>query len=197
MSPKGLRFSHYCGSTVPLRYIEGGSVVAESLPSSPAPRSKTKRIRSPYKLNVKKVLSLRRRGLSTHEIAKHEGVAPSTVWRYLDRSEPDRVALERFKENRADVFAELQGKTIGVKHRIIQLIEKDIEDGVLNALNPQAKAQYLNVLNNVQGTIYDKERLERGESTSNVSVVSKMVDSTVSGLYKRKPLKALKGDDGE
>ncbi len=150
-----------------------------------------KRIRSPYKLDVKKVQSLRRRGLSSREIAKHQGVAPSTVWRYLYRSGPDQVALEHFKANRADIFAEMQGKTLGVKTRIIELIEKDIEDGVLNALNPQAKAQYLNVLNNVQGTIYDKERLERGESTANISTVSRMINGTVGELYKDKPLKSL------
>jgi hypothetical protein len=38
------------------------------------------------------------------------------------------------------------------------------------------------------GIGYDKERLERGESTSNVSVLSRMLETSVTTRYKRNAL---------
>lgn len=51
-------------------------------------------------------------------------------------------------------------------------------------------------LNATTGTSFDKERLERGESTQNHSIVSTMVDARVGSLYKRKPgVKPPKGTE--
>jgi|CXWL01.1.fsa_nt_gi IS30 family transposase len=142
--------------------------------------------RKARKLDRKKVVELRTKNLSVEEIAKHQGVAPSTVWRFLQRTAPERQALETFKSNRADELANLQGKAMDVQHRVLDCIAADLQDeAIAGALSPSQKTQYLNAAAMVGGISFDKERLERGESTSNVSLVSRMIDASVSTLYKR------------
>ena len=137
--------------------------------------------RKARKLDREKVLDLRARGFSATEIAKQQGVAHSTVWRFLRQTEPERQAVEHFKQNRADVLARLQAKSLDAQERIIDTLD----DGIISALTPSQKSGLLIALNAQSGTVYDKERLERGESTSNISVLSRMLDSRISTIYKR------------
>ena len=136
------------------------------------------------KLDRQKALDLHTRGISATEIAKHQGVAHSTVWRFLQRMQPEIAGVEAFKKNRADVLARIQAKSLDAQERIIDTLE----DAVIGAMTAGQKNGALIALNNVQGTIFDKERLERGESTQNISTISKMVESRVGSLYKRKSL---------
>jgi IS30 family transposase len=153
---------------------------------SKAPKNQRKQ-RTARKLDRKKVVELRAKGLSTEEIATHQGVAPSTVWRFLQRTAPEQQALEAFKSNRADELANLQGKAMDVQHRVLGLMQADLQDkAIASALSPSQKTQYLNAASVVGGISFDKERLERGESTSNISLVSRMIDMSVSSVHKRK-----------
>lgn len=148
-------------------------------------RGKPKSAYIPRKLDRQKVQELRAKGLSVVDIAKHQGLAHTTVLRFLQRTEYEKKQLEKFKANRADEFANLQGKAIAVQHKILDTLDSEIEQGMLSTLNANEKARLLDALNNVQGTIYDKERLERGESTQNISTVSRMIDHRISSIYKR------------
>lgn len=139
--------------------------------------------RKPRKINSKKVMDLHARGFSAPEIARQQGVAHSTVWRFLERMKPEIGAVEAFKKNRADVFARLQAKSLDAQERIIDTLD----DGVVAALTPSQKSSMLIALNVQSGTAFDKERIERGQSVQNISIVSRMIDQQVSTLYKRKP----------
>lgn len=136
--------------------------------------------RSARKLDRKQVLDLHGKGLTTLEIAQHQGVAPSTVWRFLDRSQPQMEALEQFKGGRADVLAELQAKSLDVQDRILD----SLDDRVLATLTPYQKSGLLHALNVQAGTLYDKERLERGQSTTNVSLIAKMMGQAFDQVHK-------------
>jgi IS30 family transposase len=156
---------------------------------STAPARKRTHKFSPRKIDPKKVRALHRAGLNQSDIAKQQGVRQSTIWRFLQREKPEMEYLERFKTNRADEMANLQGKTIGLQHEVLDSLHRDLQEDRVSRILPVAtKGNLLNALNNVQGTIFDKERLERGESTSNVSIISRMVDSRVTSRYKRKSL---------
>lgn len=137
--------------------------------------------RTARKLDRKKVVDLHKKGLSTEEIAKHQGVAPSTVWRFLQQTKPEQQALEQFKKNRADVLARIQAKSLDTQERILDTLD----DAVLSELSPSQKSGLLMSLNAQSGTAYDKERLERGESTQNISTVSRMIDARVTSLYRK------------
>lgn len=132
------------------------------------------------RLDRKKVLELHAKGLTSHDIARHQGVAPSTVWRFLQQTEPERQALETFKTGRADVLARLGAKSIDVQERILDTMD----DGVIKALLPHQKSGLLIALNAQHGTSYDKERLERGQSTQNVSLIAKMMGEALKEVGK-------------
>jgi hypothetical protein len=144
----------------------------------------TERIqRTARKLDRAKTVELADRGMSTADIAQHQGVAPSTVFRFLQQTKPERQALEQFKSHRADCLARLQGMTLDIQDRLL----RTMNDAVLGALKPGEKTGLLIALNATAGTAFDKERLERGQSTSNQSIMSTMLNATVKSLYAPKP----------
>lgn len=136
--------------------------------------------RDARKIDREKVLELRGQGLAVTDIATHQGVAPSTIWRFLDQTKAQQEALERFKTGRADIFAEVQAKSLHVQNRILDSLQAD---GVVEALTPHQKGGLLHSVNTVFGTVYDKERLERGQSTSNLAVMSRIMGQAHATLW--------------
>ncbi len=91
--------------------------------------------------------------LTTREIAAVAKCSHVNVIETLKRYGIERQPTEDFINHRADVFA-------GLQHRILKSItDEDIEKSPLGS-RVLAVAQ-----------IYDKERLERGQSTDNVNVL--------------------------
>jgi hypothetical protein len=140
--------------------------------------------RNATKLNRAMALEQAKRGMSNVEIAQLQNVNHSTVFRFMQRMKPERQALEHFKTHRADVLARLQAKSLDAQERILD----SLNDGVIQALTASQKSSFLMSLNAQHGTSFDKERLERGQSTSNQSIISRMLDNTVKDLYRPKPL---------
>jgi IS30 family transposase len=134
--------------------------------------------RTPRKLDRAKVRELAEQGLKTVDIAKHQGVARSTVFRFLQQTEPDRQALEAFKKDRGDVFARLSMKRLEVQEKIVDTFDERL----IATLQPHQKGSLLHALNIQAGTLYDKERLERGQSTANLSVLAKLITAAEDKL---------------
>jgi len=109
------------------------------------------------------MLAMAQEGLKPIEIAERLGVARQTVSIRLRNFAKRITRLEEFKLHKADVMAEIQ---MEILHSINA---SDIKKAPL-----QIKAM-------TYGIFYDKERLERGQSTSNVSI-----KSVVDDLEKRK-----------
>ena len=146
------------------------------------PSERTKR--NARKMDRAKVVVLAKQGMSTLDIARHQHVSPSTVWRFLQQTKPERQALELFKAHRADVLARMQAKSLDAQERILDTLDDD----VVKALTPSQKTGLLMALNAQHGTSFDKERLERGQSTSNHSIMSAMLGHAVKTLYTTKPV---------
>jgi hypothetical protein len=128
--------------------IAGKALQAVSVTKSPKPNyhphSKTKTI-----IKAKQ----EHPDLTTREIAKMVDCDHSNVVRTLQRYGIDQQATEDFKARRADVFA-------GLQERILKSITDE-------AIQKTPAIQLVTAAS----ILYDKERLERGESTSNVSVL--------------------------
>lgn len=139
------------------------------------------RPRKARKLDRDAALALRQAGHTMPDIAKRLGVTTGAVYKFLDKATPEHQALEAFKNNRANVFADLQSKAIDLQRK---LIESFYEDGVLVALTPQQKTGLMMSLNAVSGTIYDKERLELGKSTQNVGLIARMMGDSLGRIGK-------------
>jgi len=135
--------------------------------------------RKPRKLDSEKVLTLARAGMSDGDIAKHQGVQRTTVWRFLEAHRAEISSINIYKSHRADLLAGLQGDCLDLQKRIVA----SIDDGVLAALKPSEKTGLLMALNATHGTIYDKERLERGQSTANVGLVAKIMAPALSAAF--------------
>lgn len=132
------------------------------------------------KLDDEKVLAMAKAGVSIQDIAQHQGVADTTVWRFLKAHQGELQAIDIYKAHRADLYAGVQLKALDVQERILSTLT----DGVLLAAKPTEKAMILNAVNNVFGTIFDKERLERGQSTANVSLIGKMMGGAFESAHK-------------
>ena len=163
----------------------------DDLPSSgttTAPPSKRKR--TARKLDDEKVLALARAGVPAVDIAKHQGVERTTVWRFLQQHKDDLKSVDIYKANRADMLACLQGETLSLQKRIIA----SFDDGVLSALKPTEKTGLLMALNATHGTTFDKERLERGQSTQNVSLIGKMMGEAFGSVHKEGKPAPIEGE---
>lgn len=115
----------------------------KNIPAKPAP-----------KIDVSKALELRLKGLSYRDIAVFFKCSHSSV---AERLKPyiqgDEIDLEVYKTHRADLMTLKQAQVMGA------LTIEDIEKA-------SAKDKAL-----VYGIFYDKERLERGQSTSNIATI--------------------------
>jgi len=121
-------------------------------------------------------------GKSYQDIADHYGVAKQTIFHHLSPLIGDKGELEAFKEYRADILASLQAKVV-----------KSITDDDLQKASLSQKAVGI-------GVFYDKERLERGQSTGNIAVALGQVDpldaASARDFISKQALTAL-GDDAD
>ena len=96
-------------------------------------------------------------GMSRREIADEVGCDQRTVAKVLDKYGIKQDEVEVYKKNRADIFAGLQEKIVasmsGTDLEKVPFRDKTIALGVIG----------------------DKERLERGESTSNLAGIVKVL----------------------
>ena len=142
--------------------------------------------RIPRKLNPAKVRELAAQGVSIPDIAEHQGVNRSTVWRFLERLSPEQAALKRFQETRPDAFSLLHGDTLQCHALALATLKGDLEDeALMRATKPSIKAGILRDLAVAGGVIFDKERLERGQSTANIQTISKLIGASDEKLFVR------------
>jgi hypothetical protein len=126
------------------------------------------------KINTEKVLELKKLGLNCTDIAKNQGVAISTITRYLDSIDPQLQAIKRFSNRKADVLAMNQLKCAAVGNLLLNEWLNNPED-----LLKQDHRLRKEVLVGVQGAkTYDhvQERLERGQATSITDIRALMVE---------------------
>jgi hypothetical protein len=116
------------------------------------------------------ITALHEAGKSSYCIAAITGVDPSTIQRRLKKLTP-RKATSIFRELRADILSEKQR----------QLMMQASAPGHKNARDQRDLATAMAIY-------YDKERLERGQSTSNHSVqvgLSEGMQSLLSKIISR------------
>lgn len=128
--------------------------------------------RKHVKLDPDKVKELHKQGLGLTDIAKHQGVNPSTVWRFLEKIKPENKALQDYKDNRADILAYIQGKGINIINMVLDTFDQD----TISAMSGQQKNGLLMAANAIVGTRHQEERLERNLSTSNTSVITRLAN---------------------
>jgi lambda repressor-like predicted transcriptional regulator len=122
--------------------------------------------KKPRKFNEAKVLELREKGVSIPDIAKQEGVAPSTIYRFLEAETEDYQKLERFKSNKLRILQQLQSRKADVQLKILERLPDEEIDKFTNS----EKKEFLRVLCTSQAIDHDKERqLTEGRDITKIS----------------------------
>ena len=97
---------------------------------------------------------MRKQGMTMQSIANAMNCTYSNIQQILQRECITVDKLQDFKSQRADLFADIQRKII------LSMAQDDYKK-----VCPRDKAWII-------GVLYDKERLERGQSTENVALCS-------------------------
>ena len=113
---------------------------------------------TPKAIPLESIIELYQKGLSTRQIAKLLNCTHPNIVQRLKEYKREVLGIETFKKNRGDIFALFQSK----------IINKVTEDDY-------KKASLLQKTTAIS-QLYDKERLERGQSTSNLAVQSVATD---------------------
>lgn len=114
--------------------------IPAELPEAPKQRQKG--------ISLEQMIELRKKNLSHEQIAKIVGCSPANVTQRLKGM--DIQDIELYKQNRADVFALLQQQ-------------------IINSITPEdIKKTSASQRVTMAAILYDKERLERGQSTANI-----------------------------
>lgn len=155
------------------------------MPTSRRPSSKrSNSLKGNFTFDPEKVKALAAQGLNCKDIGAVVGVDQSTIWRFLDRMKVEAGHIKRYTENRADVLARMGGRVAGLIEGVSDALQSDIENGMLASCKTEAKAGILRDLSVVKGVLFDKERLERGQSTQNVSLIGKMMGAALDSAHK-------------
>lgn len=121
---------------------------------------------TPGKLTPEKVIQLKQLNpnLTTTQIAKLNDVDHSAIVRCFQRYGINKEHLEAFKMNRGDILAGIQ-ETVAASLTVEDIKGASVRDRTI-----------------LLGTLYDKERLERGQSTQNVATIlaSAVVEATAA-----------------
>jgi hypothetical protein len=104
----------------------------------------------PKDISLSEMIRLRNRGLSYEEIGRIVGCSKPNVWSRLEPYRKHIDGLPAFKEARADLLAVHQSRLLD-----------SLSDEEIEKMPPGSRVVNF-------GILYDKERLERGQSTSNV-----------------------------
>ncbi|MHC4560720.1 MAG: hypothetical protein ACYS80_25860 [Planctomycetota bacterium] len=110
-------------------------------------------------IDYNKAAAYRKMGLSFQEIADLMGVTADGVSKAMKRMKVERGEVDYFKEHRADIMALYQ------KRILYSLTDADIEK-----IPPGSRMTAF-------GILYDKERLERGQSTSNQTQIQLVIQA--------------------
>ena len=129
------------------------------------------------KVNVAAALDLQlNHGLSYAQMAPILGVTPSAIHRRLKHLLPDE-STKYYQDHRADIFSHVQLKLLS-QIDAQRLKKVNIRDAVIST-----------------GILYDKERLERGQSTANADM--RVLSTTLQELEEQeRELKRSLGDLG-
>ena len=136
------------------------------------------------KFDTKKAQRLAMQGVAPTDIARSQGVAVSTITRYLQQTGINVEDIRRYRDERADRLTRKQAK--------MEMIQDIISDSwlehpeLLLSLDVRLQKEILQTANQVKTYDYNSERLERGQSTENInnmSVVAK-IDAKLDELGK-------------
>ena len=123
------------------------------------------------KLNRDKALADLETGKRQVEIARNQGVTEACISKFVSRIKRHFKSVEELKEVRGDMLATLHALSSAAQEKVLLLINKRLEDKDLTeGLSLNEICRLLQSLGVNSGILFDKLRLETGQSTSNIGI---------------------------
>jgi len=116
------------------------------------------------------VKSLVDSGNSYRKTAEIMGVSLGTIHKIAKEFDADRDLVEFYRNNKSDILLKAQMNNMALQQAIIN----SISDEDIKRMTANEKARWYQVLGTDHGIKFDKERLERGESTENIAHIHKV-----------------------
>ncbi len=130
------------------------------------------------KLDAGKVLELAQKGVSQTDIAKSQGVAVSSVSRFLDKHGPEARALAEYKDNRMDWLHALSKQGSEILFRLLDSIaSEDLEKTSL-----AERKELVRVLGTLFGIAQDKIAALEGKVLGGGMAVQVVINTTPEAL---------------
>jgi hypothetical protein len=122
------------------------------------------------KINHKRVIELAQQGIRPALIAKDQGVYDSTITRFLETVMPQLKQIQHYNNIKADVLSQSQLKKQTIEDLIVQnwLDNPDI----IKSQDIRVQKEVLHTLQGGKTYDHQAERLERGQSTGNVAMIT-------------------------
>ena len=123
--------------------------------------------RADGKYDPEKVIAWNTLRLEKHKAPKPKDMEKKSLEERQITVADVREIANKFVNSRAEILVRSQARLNQLAERIVSSIS---DEDILN-MKPTEKASLLKVAGTMQAIMYDKERLERGQSTENVSVL--------------------------
>ncbi len=128
--------------------------------------TKTKRIYPALKIDRDKVKELAEKNVRPTDIAKQQGVAISTITRYLENIGLNRTRSELYAKDRAIALTQSQLKKHAIEDAIIDHWMENID--TIKSQDVRLQKEIVYTVAGARNLDYQQERLETGKSTQNV-----------------------------
>jgi hypothetical protein len=134
---------------------------------------------------------IKTKGIKASDIAKHQGVAVSTVTRYLQSINQSLQTVKEYSTNKADILALSQAKYQAVIDIIVNRWLSSPEEYLL-ALEPRLQKEIMIAAASAKTFDHNQERLERGQATQITDYRAFIVEMSAAEATAIKRLKELK-----
>ena len=142
-------------------------MTAESIKATNKP---TKPIKTrKRKLNTTKVITLYNQGVIPSDIAKQQGVAISTITRYLQSIKPQLQEIQTYSGLKADALCLSQLKLQTVSNTILDRWINEPE--LISSQDVRLQKEVLVAVQGAKSYEMTAERLERGQSSENIAII--------------------------
>ena len=121
------------------------------------------------KLNTTKVITLYNQGVIPSDIAKQQGVAISTITRYLQSIKPELQEIQTYSGLKADALCLSQLKLQTVSNTILDRWINDPE--LISSQDVRLQKEVLVAVQGAKSYEMTAERLQRGQSSENIAII--------------------------
>jgi hypothetical protein len=134
------------------------------------------------KLNTTKVITLYNQGVIPSDIAKQQGVAISTITRYLQSIKPQLQQIQTYSGLKADALCLSQLKLQTVSNTILDKWINEPE--LIASQDVRLQKEVLVAVQGAKSYELTAERLERGQSSENIAIIMDSI-AAIKGQVKQ------------